>query len=67
MSEWEAILRLAVAVVLVFMRHNTDISLRTSADAEAALALPLLALIPAPRNGKLKTHLNGARRGGPHA
>ncbi|HEU5100221.1 MAG TPA: hypothetical protein VFU22_14430, partial [Roseiflexaceae bacterium] len=57
---------LAVAVVLVFMRYNTDISLRTSADAEAALALPLLALLPAPRNGTLPK-LNGARRGGPHA
>ena len=54
---------LAVAVVLVFMRYNTDISLRTSAEAEAALALPLLALVPAARNGTIKSKLNGARRG----
>jgi uncharacterized protein involved in exopolysaccharide biosynthesis len=54
---------LAVAVVLVFMRYNTDISLRTSAEAEAALGLPLLALAPAPRNGTVKSKLNGARRG----
>jgi uncharacterized protein involved in exopolysaccharide biosynthesis len=58
---------LAVAVVLVFMRYNTDISLRSSAEAEEALALPLLALLPAPRNGVAKAKLNGARRGGPHA
>jgi polysaccharide biosynthesis transport protein len=58
---------LAAAIVLVFMRYNTDISLRTSAEAEAALALPLLALVPAPRNGTVKSKLNGVRRGGPDA
>lgn len=58
---------LVIAVVLVFMRYNTDISLRSSAEAEAALALPLLALVPPPRTRMVQAKLNGARRGGPHA
>jgi uncharacterized protein involved in exopolysaccharide biosynthesis len=54
---------LAVAVVLVFVRYNTDISLRTTAEAEAILELPLLALVPSPRRGEVKPAVNGARRG----
>jgi uncharacterized protein involved in exopolysaccharide biosynthesis len=54
---------LAVAVVLVFVRYNTDISLRTTAEAEAVLELPLLALVPSPRRREVKPAANGARRG----
>lgn len=40
---------LAVALVLVFVRYNTDVSLRTAAEAEDALTMPLLAVVPATR------------------
>jgi uncharacterized protein involved in exopolysaccharide biosynthesis len=54
---------LAAAVVLVFVRYNTDISLRTTAEAEAILELPLLALVPSPRRQAVKPAANGVRRG----
>jgi uncharacterized protein involved in exopolysaccharide biosynthesis len=47
---------LAAALVLVFMRHNTDLSLRSPSEAEEILEMPLLTVLPAGRNG--------ARRGG---
>lgn len=40
---------LVVAIVLVFVRHSTDIRVRSAADAEAALALTMLAVVPRTR------------------
>jgi uncharacterized protein involved in exopolysaccharide biosynthesis len=40
---------LAMALIVVFVRYNTDVSLRTAAEAEDALTMPLLAVVPAPR------------------
>jgi uncharacterized protein involved in exopolysaccharide biosynthesis len=42
---------LAVAVVLVFVLHTTDLSLHTASEAESALRMPLLAVVPVRRKG----------------
>lgn len=46
-----AVTGLLLAVGLIFLRHTTDVAVRSSADAEAALDLPLLTVLPTPRAG----------------
>jgi uncharacterized protein involved in exopolysaccharide biosynthesis len=53
---------LAAAVVLVFVRHATDISLRTARETADALGLDLLAVVPA-TNGHTGARANGTTRG----
>jgi uncharacterized protein involved in exopolysaccharide biosynthesis len=43
---------MALALVLVFVRYNTDVSLRTADEAEDALTMPLLAVVPGTRSGR---------------
>jgi uncharacterized protein involved in exopolysaccharide biosynthesis len=55
---------LVLVIVLIFLRHAADVSVRSSADAEAALDLPLLTVLPTPRTGALPGDQPGRRAGG---
>jgi uncharacterized protein involved in exopolysaccharide biosynthesis len=44
-----AVAGLVLATALIFLRHATDVAVRSVADAEAALDLPLLTVLPTPR------------------
>ncbi|MBC8159736.1 MAG: hypothetical protein H7Z42_00835 [Roseiflexaceae bacterium] len=55
---------LAAALIYVFVRYSTDVSLRSASEAEEALTMPLLAVIPLPRRERASLPRGGPGRGG---